>query len=267
MSSWDVFHADSLELERGLSAVAIRAALAGGTLRDDDLVRPAGTTAAWTRLGDLAELSAPAESPAPPTPVEPPSPAPPADPGRRGGPRAASSEGPERIRAGRVNAPQARPAPSDFEFRADQVGETPEPDAPTASTSTAAPPAWIELGGEADDVSFPVIPGPADERGRGDVEPESGESAAWAWVDDEEDEEEALPDDDDDIIDLGESMEILAQDALSVPSPQSRESRAQRLQPCVAAGGPVARLERGSPADRGCRGGRRGLHASRAAAR
>ena len=65
MASWDVFHADSLELERGLTRDAIRAALAGGALRDDDLVRPAGTTAAWIRLGDLPELNAPAGPPAP----------------------------------------------------------------------------------------------------------------------------------------------------------------------------------------------------------
>ena len=45
LASWDVFHADRLELERGLSTAAVRAALADGDLRDDDLVRPAGTTA------------------------------------------------------------------------------------------------------------------------------------------------------------------------------------------------------------------------------
>ena len=59
LASWDVFHADSLELERGLSTDAVRAAVAGGTLRDDDLVRPSGTTVSWARLGDLPELTGP----------------------------------------------------------------------------------------------------------------------------------------------------------------------------------------------------------------
>ena len=59
LANWDVFHADSLELERGLSTTAVRAALAGGALRDDDLVRPAGTTVAWARLADMPELAAP----------------------------------------------------------------------------------------------------------------------------------------------------------------------------------------------------------------
>ena len=38
MASWDVFHADSLELERGLSSAAVRAALAGGALQDDESI-------------------------------------------------------------------------------------------------------------------------------------------------------------------------------------------------------------------------------------
>ena len=56
LSNWDVFHGDRLELERGLSAAAILEALARGDLRDDDLVRPAGTTVAWARLAELPEL-------------------------------------------------------------------------------------------------------------------------------------------------------------------------------------------------------------------
>ena len=59
MASWDVFHADRLELERGLSAEAIRSALARGELRDDDLVRPAGTTVPWARIADIPELIGP----------------------------------------------------------------------------------------------------------------------------------------------------------------------------------------------------------------
>ena len=47
MAHWDVFHADRLELERGLDTAAIRHALECADLRDDDLVRPAGTTVTW----------------------------------------------------------------------------------------------------------------------------------------------------------------------------------------------------------------------------
>jgi hypothetical protein len=66
---WDVFHADRLELERGLSADAVRAALSRGELRDDDLARPAGTAVPWARLADLPELLSPAAGPSPPSPA------------------------------------------------------------------------------------------------------------------------------------------------------------------------------------------------------
>ena len=64
MANWDVFHGDRLELERGLSTAAIREALARGELRDDDLVRPAGTTVAWSRLAEIPELIEAVASPA-----------------------------------------------------------------------------------------------------------------------------------------------------------------------------------------------------------
>ena len=63
VGSWDVFHADRLELERGLDLEAIRSALAHGELRDDDLVRPAGSTTPWARLADFPELMAPPSVP------------------------------------------------------------------------------------------------------------------------------------------------------------------------------------------------------------
>jgi biopolymer transport protein ExbD len=69
LATWDVFRSDRLEIERALSTEAVRAALAGGEFHDDDLIRPAGTTAAWARLADL------------PTLVEPPSPSLPSTPG------------------------------------------------------------------------------------------------------------------------------------------------------------------------------------------
>ncbi len=64
MANWDIFHADRLELERGQSTQAIRSALARGDLRDDDLVRPAGTIVPWARIADIPELLAPAPEPA-----------------------------------------------------------------------------------------------------------------------------------------------------------------------------------------------------------
>lgn len=66
MSLWDVFHSDRLELAKGLSAEEVRAGLAAGSIRDDDLVRPAGTSAPWARVAEVPELTAPPSPP--PTP-------------------------------------------------------------------------------------------------------------------------------------------------------------------------------------------------------
>jgi biopolymer transport protein ExbD len=238
LASWDVFHADSLELERGLSSDAIRAALAGGALRDDDLVRPAGTTAAWAPLGDFLQLTAPAEA-ADPVSVEPPAPAAaPREADRRGEPRTTAVGAPERIRAGRVDDAPSRAEPSDFEVRADHLGPTPRPDLPTGSTTTAPPPVWLELGGEPDDVTFPVISGlpegrmaPPAASARSEQEPPV--PPAWNWPDDEHEIEVARDEDggedgdfDDriEILDDEEGLEILDEDGLSVPDPFSREA-------------------------------------------
>jgi biopolymer transport protein ExbD len=71
---WDVFHSDRLELVRGVSAEQIGLGLASGEIRDDDLVRPSGTTVAWVRLAEVPELLQP-PGPAPTT-VPPPAPTP-----------------------------------------------------------------------------------------------------------------------------------------------------------------------------------------------
>lgn len=91
MDAWDVFDSEKLEVLRAMSPDAIRAALARGELREDDLVRPAGTTHPWARLGDAPSLVAVP----PPVPVPPPPPPKPARkteeaPARGDGPRAAS---------------------------------------------------------------------------------------------------------------------------------------------------------------------------------
>ncbi len=233
MASWDVFHAESLELERDLSSEAVRAALAAGSLNGDDLVRPAGTSAPWARLADLPELTAGPEPPpvAPPPPeifnLEP-TPAPePAPPSRRPTPppRRESAEPPARIRPGRIEPPPVPPEASDFEFRVEP--SSPEMPAISAPASAIAPPAWIELGGGSDDVTFPVLDEPEPTR----PAPQAS-SASWEWPDDDEEEdedqdnlEENEPDNEIEILDDDEcSREILDVDGLNVPSPHSSES-------------------------------------------
>lgn len=76
MATWDVFHSERLELERALTSDQVRAGLARGDILDDDLIRPAGSAAAWTRIGDRHDLlaDAPEIAPAPeppPAPTEP----------------------------------------------------------------------------------------------------------------------------------------------------------------------------------------------------
>jgi biopolymer transport protein ExbD len=232
LASWDVFHAESLELERGLSPDAVRAAMAAGALRDDDLVRPAGTTVAWSRLGDLPELTARAEVPA--------AVAPPREAPSRATPPSAPASAPERIRSSRAEAPPNRSPSSDFEIRADHPVQSAQPEA-GAATSTEAPPpgpAWLELGGEPDDVTFPVIPGRPEDWLAGPPTPgpsgrepghEPPEAPAWAWPDDDDDEEEPDVADFDEQIEIldddADGLEILDEDGLAVPSPYSKESR------------------------------------------
>ena len=59
MPSWDIFHSDRLTVERGLSTAQVRAGLASGAIREDDLARPAGSVESWTRLPDLPALTGP----------------------------------------------------------------------------------------------------------------------------------------------------------------------------------------------------------------
>ena len=58
MANWDVFHSDRLEVERGLSTDEVRGAVASGSIRGDDLIRPAGTTEPWAHLDDQPEILA-----------------------------------------------------------------------------------------------------------------------------------------------------------------------------------------------------------------
>lgn len=70
MAAWDIFHADRLELVRGLSTEQVADGLASGAIRSDDLARPSGTNTPWARIADLPELLQP------PKPAEPKPPAP-----------------------------------------------------------------------------------------------------------------------------------------------------------------------------------------------
>ena len=72
MANWDIFHSDRLEVEREISTEAVRTGLSGGSIREDDLVRPSGVAAPWTRIGDRPLLFAEPEK----KPLEPPGPTP-----------------------------------------------------------------------------------------------------------------------------------------------------------------------------------------------
>jgi biopolymer transport protein ExbD len=223
--SWDVFHAESLELERGLSTSAIRAALAGGALRDDDLVRPAGTTAAWSRLADIPELSSsdagPAEARATPASARPES-----EPKPKSRARPEATPAPTR----RPEVSPRRDESSDFELEADDIAAPLE----TAPAPELPRPTWLQLGGEPDDVSFPVIrEQPAERQApeRGQPEPASSSATAWTWAegDDDDDEDEPVDNDFDDQIEIldddpAAGLEILEEDELAVPSVFSREA-------------------------------------------
>jgi biopolymer transport protein ExbD len=220
-ASWDVFHAESLELERGLSTSAVRAALAGGALRDDDLVRPAGTTAAWSRLADIPELSAPDIVPTGAS-ITAASSRPEAEPEPTPEPSPPLMTPPERT--------PRRADPGDFELEADDIA------APLATTPApkVQRPTWLELGGEPDDVSFPVMRDqPAESRPavRSHHDPDSTAATAWTWGEADDDDEEDVPveDDFDDQIEIldddpAAGLEILEEDELAVPSPLSREA-------------------------------------------
>ena len=85
MATWDVFHSDRLEIERGLSTEAVRGALARGSLTGEDLIRPAGGASPWVRLADAPPLGPPGPEPGP-TVVLPTRPEPPSEPGPEPGP-------------------------------------------------------------------------------------------------------------------------------------------------------------------------------------
>jgi biopolymer transport protein ExbD len=192
LSNWDVFHGDRLELERGLSAAAILDALARGDLRDDDLVRPAGTTVAWARLAELPELleSARAGSDQPVSPAAPiqTAPLPP-------------------------NSMPPSESQGDFEIQVAESGATPV----LSIEPTLRPQDRFALRPDSD-VTFPVIndvPAEAKFQPGGANNPVLPGAGGWVWAEteDEADEEEDDNDFDGDleiVEDLGaDDLEIL----------------------------------------------------------
>jgi len=180
VASWDIFHADRLELERGQSAQAIRLGLVRGDLRDDDLVRPAGTTLPWARIADIPELLAPESEPA-------------AEPGPAAHPPSDEAPRPE----------ERLPDFEEIQPCLEEVIPPPKKHHPT------------ELPGSlTSDVAFPVYdePEPRPLRAPGASVP-AASSHAWVWADDDDDEDDA---DEDDlrVIEEHEDIEILADDVL-----------------------------------------------------
>jgi biopolymer transport protein ExbD len=170
LASWDVFHADRLELERGLSAEAIRAARADQSLHDDDLVRPAGTTAGWLRLADVPELLIPADD----------------HPARRPSSAAGTTTQSATI-PGAAGVPAAS-ATGDFEVESEDFGAEPAP----GQRPTVPGPTWLQLGDEPGDVTFPVI----GEQSAGAIKPsvpEGSGASAWLWAEEADDEDEDEP--------------------------------------------------------------------------
>ena len=56
-ATWDVFHGDRLEVERNLNAEAVRRGLADGSIREDDLIRPGGSSQPWSPLVDHPDFA------------------------------------------------------------------------------------------------------------------------------------------------------------------------------------------------------------------
>ncbi len=147
MSLWDVFHSDRLELAKGLSTEEARAGLAAGSIRDDDLVRPSGTSAPWVRVVEVPELAAPPAEPEPepePPPEVAPEPPAPADVDR----------------ASDLSFPvlaeesPAAPAPIDWNWEDDEDEEDDEEEPPAAAPAARGSD-W-ELGEDDPDLDRPT---------------------------------------------------------------------------------------------------------------
>jgi len=164
LAHWDVFHADRLEVERNLDTAALRRAFESGALGDDDLVRPAGAKAPWSRLSAFPELTR-AESNSPEPAFHQP-----------------IAAGPEAR-----NPVVSSSEPSDFEVQSGDFGAEIFDSPPTLRD-----PDWVQLRNDSD-VAFPVIndqpPAPAaGARAPQDYEPVP--PGGWLWAEEVEDDDE-----------------------------------------------------------------------------
>jgi biopolymer transport protein ExbD len=172
-----------MELQRGLSSDAIRLALASGELRDDDLVRPAGTTIPWSRLAEIPELIAPS-APAAGTP-----------------PASGATKQAETARETSGYLP-------DFEEVQPRLEEIVPP--PLLHQPTLLP----EMSSSSD-VAFPVFEEEVKQEPPGSPPASTApaSSSAWVWADDEEDDRDEDDDEQDRVVeDLGD-LEILADES------------------------------------------------------
>jgi biopolymer transport protein ExbD len=185
LATWDVFHGDRLEMERGLSAGAVREAFLRGELRDDDLIRPAGTKVAWARLAEFPELTKAVEPPAEQVPPAP----------SFAGPAVAATAtaAPPSSATIRKQAPAAEPyqppQASDFEVESEDFGA----DLPLTLPETLRGSELPAGSDSCDDVAFPVINDqppklvPTADQGKFyDAAPPGG----WLWAEEDDDEEE-----------------------------------------------------------------------------
>jgi biopolymer transport protein ExbD len=166
LANWDVFHGDRLELERGLTTRAVREALARGDLRDDDLVRPSGTTVAWARLADMPQLLETDEPP----------------PNLHTTPPVVIASSPASANAS-VAAPGVRDVPTEGSGLSRVL--------PPAQEPARREPDSFELRPEADDLTFPVINDESSAPRQAQAaskNPDVAPSGQWDWpADDDED--------------------------------------------------------------------------------
>lgn len=175
MANWDVFHSDRLEVERGLTTAEVRAGIASGSVTDDDLIRPAGTSTPWGRIGDMPALLE--AEPTPTVPVVPPPHAP------------AAPEPPEQ-------AAPVTPHSSFFEeaeFPVIDDEEVVELEDEASSDSKTLKTGWGDTYGELD-LRLPAQPHDAESQTDDGPDSDSFEMVTW---DDELDEEEYDPQEED----------------------------------------------------------------------
>jgi biopolymer transport protein ExbD len=205
LANWDVFHGDRLELERGLTTSAVRAALARGELFDDDLVRPAGTTVAWARLADLPALLEIADASG-----------------------STNVSDPSHTASAPSVSLTADPGAGPRDLRFDLEDSSPNRALSTPREGTLKTTDWLEVRDGADDVAFPVI----NDAPAGGTAVEVAPLGPWRWPDDGDDDDRE--EQDNDFVDREEIVETLGADDLEIVDDETH----------VGSEGPVAVVAR-----------------------